>query len=194
VEAPNLAAHQKKAARLGAHLVFVDESGFLLIPSVRRTWAPRGQTPLLRHRQRRERISVISGLSVSPRRRRCGFYFLLSPENIRHPEVCAFLRDLLRHLRGPVIVIWDNGTIHGGDAIRALQDRYPRLHLYRFPGYAPELNPDEGVWNLAKHALANGRPDSQRELFRHLRSHFSRIRRSQSLLRGCVRGSDLPLF
>jgi transposase len=189
-----VAAHQKKAARLGAHLVFVDESGFLLIPSVRRTWAPRGQTPLLRHRQRRERISVISGLSVSPRRRRCGFYFLLSPENIRHPEVCAFLRDLLRHLRGPVIVIWDNGTIHGGDAIRALQARYPRLHLYRFPGYAPELNPDEGVWNLAKHALANGRPDSQRELFRYLRSHFSRIRRSQSLLRGCVRGSDLPLF
>jgi transposase len=189
-----LAAHQKKATRLGAHLVFVDESGFLLIPSVRRTWAPRGQTPLLRHRQRRERISVISGLSVSPRRRRCGLYFLLSPKNIQHPEVCAFLRDLLRHLRGPVIVIWDNGTIHGGEAIRALQVRYPRLHLYRFPGYAPELNPDEGVWQLAKRALANGRPDSQRELFRHLRSHLSRLRRSPALLRGCVRGSDLPLF
>ena len=63
---------------------------------------------------------MISGLSVSPRRRRCGLYFLLSPKNIQHPEVCAFLRDLLRHLRGPVIVIWDNGTIHGGDAIRAL--------------------------------------------------------------------------
>jgi transposase len=189
-----VAAHQKKAARLGAHLVFVDESGFLLIPSVQRTWAPRGQTPFLRHRQRRERISVISGLSVSPRRRRCGLYFLLSPKNIQHPEVCAFLRDLLRHLRGPVIVIWDNGTIHGGEAIRALQARYPRLHLYRFPGYAPELNPDEGVWQLAKRALANGRPDSQRELFRHLRSHLSRLRRSPSLLRGCVRGSDLPLF
>jgi transposase len=149
---------------------------------------------LLRHRQRRERISVISGLSVSPRRRRCGLYFLLSRKNIQHPEVCAFLRDLLRHLRGPVIVLWDNGTIHGGDAIRALQARYRRLHLYRFPGYAPELNPDEGVWQLAKHALANGRPDSQRELFRRLRSHLTRLKRSPALLCGCVRGSDLPPF
>jgi transposase len=179
---------------LGAHLVFVDESGFLLIPSVERTWAPRGQTPLLRHHARRERISVISGLSVSPRRRRCGLYFLFSADNIRHPEVRTFLRDLLRHLRGHVIVIWDNATIHKGDAIRALQARYSRLHLYRFPGYAPELNPDEGIWRIAKRALANGRPDSQRELLRQLRSQMSRIRRSSSLLRGCVRGSDLPLF
>ena len=194
MEVRDVAAHQKKAARLGAHLVFVDESGFLLIPSVRRTWAPRGQTPLLRHRQRRERISVISGLSVSPRRRRYGLYFLLSPKNIQHPEVCAFLRDLLRHLRGPVIIVWDSAKIHGGEAIRALQARYPRLHLYHFPGYAPELNPDEGIWHLAKHALANGRSDSQRELFRHLRVQFSRVRRSQRLLRGCVRGSDLPPF
>jgi transposase len=194
MEARDVAAHQKKASRLGAHLVFVDESGFLLIPTVRRTWAPRGRTPLLRHRQRRDRISVISGLTLSPRRRRYGLYFLLSPQNIRHPEVCRFVRDLLRHLRGAVIVIWDNGAIHGGEAIRALQARYPRLHLYRFPGYAPELNPDEGVWQIAKRALANGRPDSQRELFRHLRSQLRRIRRSQSLLRGCVRGSDLPPF
>ena len=149
---------------------------------------------MLRHRQRRERISVISGLSVSPHRRRCGLYFLLSPKNIQHPEVCAFLRDLLHHLRGPVIGIWDNGTIHGGDAIRALLARYPRLHLYRFPSYAPELNPDEGVWRLAKRALANGRPDSQHELFRHLRSHLSRLRRAPLLLRACVRASALPLF
>jgi transposase len=176
---------------LGAHLVFVDESGFLLIPSVRRTWAPRGDTPLLRHRQRRDRISVISGLSVSPRRRRFGLYFRLFPPNIRQPEVRAFLQELLRHLRGGVIVVWDNGAIHGGELIRALHARHPRLHLYRFPGYAPELNPDEGVWQQAKRALANGRPDSQRELGRHLRSQLKRLRHSQPHLRACVRRSDL---
>jgi putative transposase len=129
---------------------------------------------------------------VSPRRRRYGLYFSLWLHNIRQPEVCAFLRDLLRHLRGAVIVVWDNGTIHGGEPLRALQARYPRLHLYRFPSYAPELNPDEGVWQHAKRALANGRPDSQRELTRHLRSQLARLRRSQLHLRGCVRGSDLP--
>jgi transposase len=192
LEARDLAAHQKEASRLGAHLVFVDESGFLPIPNVRRTWAARGQTPLLRHRQRRDRISVISGITVSPRRRRYGLYFLLSPQNIRHPEACRFLRDLLRHLRGSVIVVWSDGTTHSGEAIRALHALDPRLHLYRFPGYAPELDPDEGIWRHAKRALANDRPDSRRELFRHLGAQLGRLRRSQSLLRGRVRSSDLP--
>lgn len=54
----------KKAARLKADLVFADESGFLLLPPVLKTWAPRGCTPLLRHRTRRDKISVISGISV----------------------------------------------------------------------------------------------------------------------------------
>lgn len=160
---------------------------------MRRTWAPRGRTPLLHHRQRRERISVISGISVSPRRRRLGLYFRLHPKNIQHPEVCEFLRHLLRHLRGPVVLIWDNGSIHGGDAIREVLRIFPRLHLYRFPGYAPELNPDEGVWQLAKRALANGRPDSQPELMRRLRTHLTRLQRSAPHLRGCIRASDLSL-
>jgi len=194
LEAGGVARYQKKASRLGAHLVFVDESGFLLIPTVQRTWAPCGCTPLLHHSQRRERISVISGLSVSPKRRRLGLYFRLHPKNIQHPEVCEFLRHLLRHLRGPVVLIWDNGTIHGGEAIRKLQGAFPRLHLYRFPGYAPELNPDEGVWQLAKRALANGRPNSQRELLRRLRAQLARLRRSAKHLRGCVRASDLSLI
>jgi hypothetical protein len=106
-----VAAHKKNAARLGAHLVFADESGFLLIPNVVRTWAPQGQTPIHRHRQgRRDKISVISGISVSPRRRRLGLYYLLFYDNIGQDEVCVFLRELLRHLRGPVIVLLDNSS------------------------------------------------------------------------------------
>jgi transposase len=189
-----VAPHQKKALRLGAHLVFADESGFLLIPSVYKTWAPRGRTPLLYHRQRRDRISVISGISVSPRRRRLGLYYRLHAKNIQHPEVCDFVRHLLRHLRGPVVLLWDGSPIHKGEAIRCLCRRFPRLHLYAFPGYAPELNPDEGVWKLAKQALANGRPDDLDELRRHLRLTLDRTRRSPRRLRGCVQQSDLPPF
>jgi len=60
---------------MGAHIVFADESGFLLIPLVVRTWAPQGQTPIHRHRQgRRDKISVISGISVSPKRNQLGLY------------------------------------------------------------------------------------------------------------------------
>jgi transposase len=194
VEAKGLAEDKKNATRLGAHLVFIDESGFLLIPSVRRTWAPRGQTPLLRFWQRHDRVSVISGISVSPQRRRFGLYFRPHLNNIRQPQICAFLRHLLRHLRGPVIVVWDRGNIHKGQPLRDLCRRFPRLRIEYLPAYAPELNPDEAVWTLAKGKLANGRPDSVEDLKAHLRSSLVRIRRSQTLLRSCITQSDLPPF
>jgi transposase len=172
----------------------VDESGFLLMPSVRKTWGPRGRTPVLPVWQRREKISVISGVSVSPRRQRFGLYYRLQTTNFRRPDVCAFLRHLLRHLRGAVILLWDNSRIHKGPPIQALRRAFPRLHLEFFPAYAPELNPDEGVWTLAKGTLANGRPDCIRILNAHLRGSLMRIRRSQSKLRGCITQSDLPPF
>ena len=189
-----MAAGKKNAARLGAHLVFVDESGFLLIPSVQKTWAPCGQTPILRHRYRRDKISVISGVSVSPVRRHLGLYWQLHAKNLAQWDVCAFLRHLLHHLRGPVIVLWDNGKIHQGLPIRLLCREFPRLRLERFPAYAPELNPDEGVWKLAKGRLANGRPDVISELQADLAASLNAIAHNARLLRGCIDGSELPLF
>lgn len=179
---------------MGAHIVFADESGFLLIPSVRRTWAPRGRTPILRHHYRRDRISAISAVSVSPRRRHVGLYYDLHAKNIQQDEVCRFLRQLLRHLRGHVIVVWDNGRIHAGMPIRELCRCYPRLHLESFPSYAPELNPDEGVWKLTKEDLANGCADDIMELGRELLRSLKQTGRSQARLRGCIRGSELALF
>jgi hypothetical protein len=76
-------------------LLTADESGFLLIPNVLRAWAPQVQTPIHRHRQgRRDNISAISGISVSPRRHRLGLYYLLFYANIGQDEVCVFLREL----------------------------------------------------------------------------------------------------
>lgn len=194
MEENGLVPGKKNAARLGAHLVFVDESGALLIPGVRRTWAPRGQTPIHHHRYRRDRISMISGVSVSPARRRIGLYYQLHRQNIRQAEACDFLRQLLRHLRGPVIVLWDNGKIHKGDAVRALCRTIPRLRLERFPPYAPELNPDEGIWQFTKRTLANGRPDDIDELYGHLRSVLEDLRHNHAQLRACIRHSGLPFF
>ena len=74
---------KKKAHRLNAHLAFLDESGFLLIPTLRRTWAPRGQTPLLRHRYQHDKISAISAVTVSPRRQRLGLYLHCHPGTSR---------------------------------------------------------------------------------------------------------------
>jgi putative transposase len=188
-----VAAHKKNAARLGAHLVFADESGFLLIPNVVRTWAPQGQTPIHRHRQgRRDKISVISGISVSPRRHRLGLYYLLFYDNIGQDEVCMFLRELLRHMRGPIIVLLDNSSTHKEAPLEQLLGQHRRLGIEYFPSYAAQLNPDEGVWSLAKRELANSCPNDVDELMEDILGSIEGIRNSPEKLRACIAQSELP--
>jgi hypothetical protein len=130
---------------------------------------------------------VLSALSLSPRRRRCGLYFRCQlNENFCAPHVVAFLRHLLRHLRGPVFVLLDRANIHRGPLVRALLARHPRLRLEYFPSYAPELNPDEGVWRWTKDELANGQPADGTVLVRDVTGSLQRFRRSQALLRACI--------
>jgi len=75
-------------------MVFLDESGFMLQPVLRRTWAPRGRTPILRQWDRRDRLSTISAITIAPRRRRFGLYWAQYPHNIRSAEVLRFLQGL----------------------------------------------------------------------------------------------------
>ena len=194
MEKIRLAPCKKNAARLAAHLVFIDESGFLLIPSVLKTWSPVGQTPVLHHRYRHDRISAISGIAVSPKRFHCTLYCQLYEDNIQGEEVVVFLRHLLRQIPGHLIVLLDNGKTHRNDSVEELLARTSRLHLEPFPRYAPELNPDEGVWNHLKKTLANGRPDTQAELMDVLSDEICSLAASQTLLRGCINQSGLPLF
>lgn len=165
----------------------------MLTPTVLRTWAPRGQTPIFRHVQRHDRISVISGVSVSPRRRRVGLYYQWYHHNLREIEVLAFVRHLLRHLRGHVFLLWDNLGIHKGKRVKQLSRRVPRLHLEYLPAYAPELNPDEGVWRHTKRRLANGCPADRFDLALSLISELESLRRSPARLRSCITHSGLHL-
>ncbi len=174
--------------------MFLDESGFLLIPNVRRTWAPRGKTPILRHRYQRDKISAISTVTVSPRRQRLGLYVHFYLDNITQTEVALFLRDLLRHLRGSLVLLWDGASIHKGGEVDEVLERHPRLHCERFPSYAPELNPDEFVWHHFKSKLANGRPDNVDELLETLCRITRKTHKRQDLLRSFVTASDLPPF
>ena len=164
-----------------------------MIPNVVRTWAPQGHTPIHRHRQQRDKISVISGISVSPGRHRLGLYYLLFYDNIGQEEVCLYLRELLRCLRGPVIVLLDNSSTHKGNVIEQWLDKHPRLRIEYFPSYAPQLNPDEGVWSLAKRELANSCPKDVDELMEDILGSIDGIRKSQKKLRGCIVQSELSI-
>jgi transposase len=165
-----------------------------LTPTIAATWAPVGKTPTVHHLDRRDRVSAISGISVSPARQRLNLYFQLYTDNIRQLQARDFLRQLLRHLRGHVFVLWDGGNPHRGLLVRELCARSKRLHLQRFPAYAPEFNPDEGVWKLAKQRLANSQCLDVMALRRAVFDSLGEIRANRKNLRGCITHSALPLF
>jgi transposase len=97
-------------------------------------------------------------------------------------------------LPGPVIVLLDNSATHKGGLIEQLRRRHRRLHIENFPAYAPELNPDEGVWSQAKRELANSCPRDVEELVDDLLRSIEGIRSSPQKLRGCILQSELPSF
>jgi len=136
---------------------------------------------------------VISAISVSPTRRRVGLYYQRHDHNIRELKEVAFLRHLLRHLRGQVVLIWDNLGVHKGKLVRRLCRRVPRLHFEYLPAYAPELNPDEGVWRHAKRPARHGCPADRFELALSPLDELKALRRSPDRLWSCTAHSGLTL-
>jgi transposase len=180
---------------MGAHLLLIDESGLLLSPLVRRTLAPRGQTPILKHKAKhREKVSSIAALSISPKRGHLGLYFsTILDGSFDNVAVAWFVRQLLRHLRGPVIIVWDRGPMHRGPAIRQLLEDYPRLSLEQLPAYAPELNPVEQVWNYLKWSrLCNLAPEDSAHLQDLVLEELNLIQKDNRRLRSFFNASELP--
>jgi transposase len=183
------------AAERDAHVVFLDESGFMLTPTVRRTWAPRGETPLLSCWDRRDRLSAISCITVSPRRARLNFYFTLLPDNtnVTAEHIIAFLRQLKEHLGGPFTVIWDGSKIHSPSGlVKAYLAKHPEIVAETLPSYAPEANPDEGVWGWTKYGhLANLAASNTLELRRQIEEEFAVLRDDRQLLNSFIQEADL---
>jgi len=107
-------------------------------------------------------------------------------------DVRTFLRALLRHLRGAVVLLWDRGTIHTRREVTVYLAAHPRVSPYAFPPYAPELNPAEHIWNRADAALANGAPQDVDQLQGRLRQAIRTLRGSQPRLWSCIYASNLP--
>lgn len=183
----------REAFRRRAYIAFLDESGFMLTPTVRRTLAPRGKTPVLEAWDRRDRLSAISCVTVSPVAGRPGLYFDLLDHNAHAEDVVAFLADLHRRL-GPVTVVWDRSNIHGrSKAVRAWLAEHPGVVCESLPGYAPDLNPDEGVWGWAKYGrLANLAANDKDELWDRVVDELIELKFRPDLLRGFVRQTGLP--
>lgn len=176
--------------------MFLDESGLLMAPLVRRSWAPRGRTPILYQTTRsREKVSIIAALAVSPKRRRVGLYFSLSPNaNVTASWLVAFVRDLARHLQNPITLIWDRLPAHRGRTIRRFLERRKRCRVVFLPPYAPELNPVESFWSYLKtNPLANlAAPDAE-HLSRLAHRQARTVQQRQALLRSFIPSTPLVL-
>jgi transposase len=180
-----------KAEQEERTVVWGDESGFSPLPAVVRTYAPRGQTPVLRAPLTRDHLSVISGITSAGR-----LLVQLQPVPFRGPTVVGFLRQLLRHLPGKLLVLWDGAPIHRAQPVTNFLATDPgqRVLLERLPAYAPEVNPDEGVWQYLKRVeLRNLVCHDLGELTRELRLAGARLRHKRHVLRGCFTHCGYPV-
>lgn len=180
---------------MNASLVFIDESGFLMAPLVRRSWSPQGQTPVLLQRTRsHKKVSAIAALCIPPSRDQLSFFFRLHPDrNICIPEIVAFLQVLARHLASGAVVIWDRLQAHRSPEVARVLRQALGSRCSFLPPYAPDLNPVEYAWSYLKTgAMANLAPTQLEVLAEATRRGNRALQRNQLLLRSFLAHS--PLF
>jgi transposase len=185
-----MAGAQKKACVEGFTIVYMDEAGFYLLPGVARTYAPRGHPPILRPVLTRDHLAVMSGITMAG-----NLYTMVRRKALTSADSVIFLKHLLRHIRGNVLVIWDGSPIHRGDVRTFLAEGgATRLHLEQLPPYAPDLNPDEGVWQYLKNvAMRNLCCLNLKHLHRELTLAITRLRRQPHLIQACFAGAGVGI-
>jgi transposase len=189
-----VAADKKGATRRRLVLAFLDESGFMLQPVRRRTWAPSGQTPIQDAWDRHDRLSVIGLIDVAPARQRLSLFFQVMRENVTADDMIWFLQQFHKYHRRKVIIIWDRSSVHRAATAFFEREHPDWFEFEELPSYAPELNPIEECWNHTKHAdLPNFIPDDLDHLHAAVTEAITNQRDNQSLLRSFFQYSQLPL-
>lgn len=187
LEESALATGKKNAARQGRTIVIIDESGLSERPHRCRTWAPRGETPVLEFNFNWNHFSVIAGLTW------WNFYFRLYPDAINKERVVEFLELLLRHLPGKLLIVWDRLNAHRSGVVREfIAAQHGRITVEWLPPYAPELSPVEYLWgHLKHHELPNFCPRDAWHLCDGARKALRRMRRRPSLIVAFWKQADL---
>lgn len=184
-----MAGDQKGAEADGRTIVFVDEAAFYLLPGVVRTYAPRGQTPVLHAPKSYQHLSVISGVTTTGR-----LYTQQQATAYCGNDIVGFLKHLQQHIAGPILVVWEGARIDRCQAVQEWLTASPkkRVKLVRLPAYAPELNPDEGIWSYLKYVeLRNLVCQNLDELRRELRLAIARLRHKAHVLAGVITQTGL---
>jgi transposase len=186
-----VAIAQKGALKEGRTIVFCDQSGFYLLPAAVRTYAAVGQTPTLKEHLSRDHLSAISAITLEGK-----LYMTEQERAFKGEDVVRFLKHLMRQIEGKLLVIWDGSPIHRGGAVKDFlaSGAASRVRLEQLPGYAPDLNPDEGIWKHLKYVeLKNLCCHSLAELKVELRKAKERLRHKIDVILGCIRQPGFEL-
>ncbi len=167
--------------------MFVDESGLSERPHRCRSWAPRGQTPVLEYHFNWNQLSVMAGITW------WNFYFRLFPGTIRGPQIVEFLTHLKRQIPRQLLVIWDRLPAHRSRLVKQyIEDQHGHIVLEFLPAYAPELNPVEYIWGHWKqHELPNFCPRDFTQLSTHARRALRRMQRRPTLVSAFWKQAEL---
>ena len=187
----------REAWQRRAHVAFLDESGFLLTPLVRRTLAPRGERIVMPCSAKHDRISVVSCVTLSPQAMRVGLYFqLLINRNVHGEEVVEFLHYLTGQVPGEWTVVWDQNRIHSRSlVVRDWLAKHSQVVVEDFPSYDPDANPDEWVWSWAKYGkLCNLCPADVEELYDYVLEALVDIKHDCHMLASFVMDAGVPLY
>jgi hypothetical protein len=185
VEGRDLDGGKKKAKRRRAWIVFLDESGISQKPSVRRTWAPRGRTPVLRHHFNWKKLSICTAIAYRWDGKRGQLFFRIVSDSYNDIKLIAFLTQLRKEVRRKkLVLIWDGLPSHRSRVMtNYLNIQRKRLSVVRLPAYAPELNPVESVWsNIQGKELANLCADDLGGMVEGVYKGFDRIHSQRQLL------------
>jgi transposase len=191
-----VAADQKRAAAESAWLVVFDESAVSLIPPVRRTWSPRGRTPILRHRFGWKKASMAAALGYRPDGTAARLCFHLQQPSYNTDRLIGVLEQLADFYAGQrVVLLWDGLSAHWSAKMRAFLDsQRDWLTAERLPAYAPELNAVEYLWaNLKDLELANRPTTTLAEVADATEQGIQRVCKSDSLVIGFLAHTGLSL-
>jgi transposase len=184
-----LAGAKKKSRCEGRTIVFIDESGLSERPTRVKTWAPKGQTPVLQYSFNWKQLSIIAGISF------WNFYFRLHAGTIRGPQFVEFLQALTKQIRGKLLIIWDGLPAHRSRLVKDYVDSLDgHLVLERLPAYAPELNPVEYIWGYMKQReLANLCLHTIGEVGTFARNRLKSMQRRPKLITAFWQQAELPI-
>jgi hypothetical protein len=183
-----LGTHQKKARRRGAEIVFVDETGFSFRAKTGTTWAPRGQTPILRRVSKRREWSTVIGLTWSGK-----IYKRHVAPPIGATDMLVALQHFQRHISRPMIIIWDRLNAHRAVIVQDYVAAHPDIELEWLPPYAPYVNPEEGCHGNIKQHLRNAAPATTHDIRVQVDRGVARLRQRPDLLLGFFRHAGLSV-